>query len=61
MRGMVSLRAVALASNVAFLVYGIGAGLMPIWVLHAILLPVNAWRLWQEILCSGPRLAGDRS
>ena len=49
MKGMVPLRIVALTSNVAFLVYGIGLGLVPVWLLHAILLPVNSWRLWQRI------------
>ena len=49
MKDLVSLRATALASNVAFLVYGIALGLAPIWLLHAILLPVNCWRLWQHI------------
>ena len=49
MKGMVPLRVVALTSNVAFLVYGIGLGLVPVWLLHAILLPVNSWRLWQRI------------
>ena len=48
MRDLMYLRMVALASNVAFLIYGIGLGLVPVWVLHAILLPVNIYRLWQE-------------
>jgi hypothetical protein len=49
MKDLVPLRLMALASNVAFLVYGIGLGLAPIWLLHAILLPVNCWRLWQQL------------
>jgi hypothetical protein len=49
MRDLMYLRMVALASNVAFLIYGIGLGLVPVWVLHAILLPVNIYRLWQEL------------
>ena len=49
MKDIVPLRAVALTSNIAFLVYGIGLGLVPVWLLHAILLPVNSWRLWQGI------------
>lgn len=48
MRDIVWLRAIALASNVAFLLYGLGLHLMPVWLLHAILLPANAWRLCQE-------------
>ena len=49
MKDIVPLRLVALGSNIAFLVYGIGLSLAPVWLLHAILLPVNGWRLWQEI------------
>jgi hypothetical protein len=49
MEDIVLLRAVALSSNVAFLIYGIGLGLVPVWLLHATLLPVNGWRLWQVI------------
>jgi hypothetical protein len=49
MKDMTSLRIIALASNVAFLIYGIGLGLVPVWLLHAILLPVNAWRLREAI------------
>lgn len=41
------LRIVASLSNVAFLVYGLALGLIPVWLLHAMLLPVNLWRLWQ--------------
>jgi hypothetical protein len=49
MKDLVSLRLTALASNVAFLAYGLGLGLTPVWLLHAILLPVNCWRLWQQL------------
>jgi hypothetical protein len=49
MKDIVPLRVVALTSNVAFLTYGIGLDLVPIWLLHAILLPINGWRLWQGI------------
>jgi len=47
MKDIVLLRLVAIASNVAFLAYGLGMGLAPVWALHAILLPINGWRLWQ--------------
>ena len=53
MRDIISLRIVALASNIAFLTYGIGLGLAPVWLLHAILLPTNGWRLWQGFACRG--------
>ncbi|MEZ5787627.1 MAG: cyclic nucleotide-binding domain-containing protein [Xanthobacteraceae bacterium] len=44
MRTMIPLRLVALGSNIAFIVYGILGGLVPIWVLHSILLPLNIYR-----------------
>ena len=47
MNGILHLRIVAVASNVAFLAYGIALGLIPVWLLHLVLLPVNLVRLWQ--------------
>ncbi len=47
MKDIVLLRSVALASNVAFLAYGLGLHLAPVWLLHAVLLPVNCGRLFQ--------------
>jgi hypothetical protein len=47
MRTMIPLRIVGIASNLAFITYAIGAGLYPILVLHAILLPLNSFRLFQ--------------
>ena len=47
MNDILRLRIVASLSNVAFLAYGLALGLMPVWLLHAMLLPVNLWRLWQ--------------
>ena len=47
MKDILQLRVAASVSNVAFLIYGLGLGLTPVWLLHAILLPVNLWRLWQ--------------
>ncbi|WP_300163027.1 cyclic nucleotide-binding domain-containing protein [Bradyrhizobium sp.] len=38
---MLSLRAVAICSNIAFISYGIGAGLYPVLILHLILFPLN--------------------
>jgi len=49
MREILHLRIVAVASNVAFLAYGIALGLMPVWLLHLVLLPVNLMRLWQFV------------
>ena len=47
MNDIVKLRMVAIGSNVVFLAYGLTMGLAPIWILHAILLPMNLWRLSQ--------------
>jgi len=46
-QSMATLRAIALASNVMFIAYALVAWLPPVLVLHALLLPLNAWRLWQ--------------
>ncbi len=45
MRDMMSLRIVALVSNFAFLLYGIGLHLPPIIALHGVLIPINVFRL----------------
>jgi hypothetical protein len=50
-RSMLTLRAVALASNIAFIAYGLMAGLLPIWLLHLCLVPVNVVRGAQELRC----------
>jgi hypothetical protein len=47
MRSMKPLRWVAIASNVAFIAYGYLGGLAPVLLLHALLLPVNVYRLAQ--------------
>jgi hypothetical protein len=49
MKDIVPLRLVAVGSNIAFLVYGLALGLVPVWLLHAALLPINCWRLWQGV------------
>jgi hypothetical protein len=59
-RDVTVLRAVALIGNVAFLVYGIGLHLVPVFLLHAILLPVNCWRLSQEVSTRSARPAARR-
>jgi hypothetical protein len=46
---MIPLRMIAMASNVAFLAYGLALGLSPVWLLHALLLPLNAWRLLEAV------------
>jgi hypothetical protein len=47
LRSMSALRYTAIASNVAFMVYGYLGGLLPILLLHALLLPMNVLRLAQ--------------
>lgn len=53
MRGMVSLRLVAITSNLAFIGYAALAGIGPVLLLHMLLLPVNALRLWQALAARG--------
>ena len=45
MRTMIPLRLLGIASNIAFISYGYFAGLLPVLILHAILLPLNVYRL----------------
>jgi CRP/FNR family cyclic AMP-dependent transcriptional regulator len=47
MKTMVPLRLVAIASNVAFIIYAVWGGLTPILILHVLLLPLNTIRLLQ--------------
>lgn len=47
MRTMVNLRAVGIVSNLFFITYGYLSGAYPIMLLHAILLPLNSFRLFQ--------------
>lgn len=49
MRTMVHLRAVGIVSNLFFIAYGYSSGAYPIMLLHAILLPLNSFRLFQII------------
>ncbi|MAM61958.1 cyclic nucleotide-binding domain-containing protein [Maritimibacter sp. UBA3975] len=49
MKSILPLRAIAIASNVAFITYSAGAGLMPTLVLHICLLPLNILRIMQHL------------
>jgi hypothetical protein len=51
MKDMIPLRAAALCSNVCFLAYGLSLKLGPVVALHAALIPINLWRLWQAAYC----------
>jgi hypothetical protein len=44
-RSIVALRSVAIASNLLFIAYAACAHLLPVLALHALLLPLNMWRL----------------
>jgi CRP/FNR family transcriptional regulator, cyclic AMP receptor protein len=48
-RSMVWLRMLAIASNVAFISYAVLAQIHPVLALHALLLPMNAWRLAEAL------------
>jgi len=47
MKTMIPLRIVGIASNLAFMTYGIGQHLYPVLILHGVLLPLNCIRLLQ--------------
>lgn len=47
-RSIATLRIVAMASNLMFIAYALAASLPPVLLLHLLLLPLNAWRLWQS-------------
>ena len=49
MKSMMTLRIVAIFSNVAFIIYAICLNLEPVLILHAALVPLNVWRLWQSL------------
>lgn len=42
------MRALAVATNLAFIAYGLAAALPPVLALHALLLPLNLWRWAQD-------------
>ncbi len=47
MKTIIPLRMFAIISNIAFITYGIGAGLYPVIILHTFLFPLNILRLMQ--------------
>jgi hypothetical protein len=56
MKNIIPLRVVAMCSNLAFIIYGLGLELTPVWSLHTALLPMNAWRLVEAL--GGAQAAG---
>ena len=49
MKTLIPLRILAIASNVAFIAYAVGDGLIPVLVLHAALLPLNVIRTAEQV------------
>lgn len=47
MKTMIPLRSIAIASNVAFIIYGFYGELYPVLILHSLMLPLNIFRLFQ--------------
>ena len=61
-KAMMALRLIAIASNIAFMSYGFLGEIVPILLLHAGLLPLNAWRLCETLRSvSGPQHAMRRA
>lgn len=58
MKQLVPLRALAIMSNVTFILYGYWGRLEPVLVLHMTLLPVNLFRLRQALAADSRRAAG---
>lgn len=58
MRSMAALRLMAITSNLAFIAYAALAGLAPVLILHALLLPMNVARALQARAAPAP--AGPR-
>ena len=52
MNTIVPLRAMAIVSNVLFILYGIAAHIYPVFLLHAVLLPINTFKIIQPRLLS---------
>jgi hypothetical protein len=49
MQGIVPLRIVAIAGNLCFIAYALAAGVTPVLVMNALLLPLNLMRLAQAL------------
>lgn len=44
---ILTLRLIAICSNIAFILYALGDGLQPIFILHSLLLPLNLYRIFE--------------
>ena len=52
MKSMDALRLAAIASNIAFIAYGYFGHLAPVLLLHALLLPINIYRLVEPVFAA---------
>lgn len=50
---ILTLRIIAICSNVAFITYGFGCHLQPIFLLHSMLLPLNIYRIVELLRSEG--------
>lgn len=57
---ILTLRLIAIGSNVAFILYALGSELHPVFLLHSLLLPLNLYRIF-EIKRNTPNLLNDRT
>jgi hypothetical protein len=48
-RSIITLRSLAIASNVLFISYALSAAIAPVLILHLLLLPLNLWRLHESL------------
>jgi hypothetical protein len=46
-KSIITLRLMAICSNIAFILYALGSGLQPIFILHSLLLPLNLYRIFE--------------
>jgi hypothetical protein len=56
-----AMRPLAVATNLAFIGYGIVASLPPVLTLHLVLLPINLWRWAEALRAKRPPLTWPRS
>ncbi|MDP3270181.1 MAG: hypothetical protein Q8M40_14175 [Legionella sp.] len=46
-KSILTLRLIAICSNIAFILYALGGNLQPIFILHSLLLPLNLYRIFE--------------
>jgi CRP/FNR family cyclic AMP-dependent transcriptional regulator len=53
MKRMIPLRVIGMCANCAFIAYGLRASVYPQLLLHSVLLPLNAFRMWEMLQLTG--------